>query len=471
MLLATFMTLILVFTARAAMSWRTGIFLMILVAALQDPVRKLIPGTPGWLALATAPVLVATVLASARTTPHWWPAFRTQLRPIAKALVIFILLSIPAAVISASYGPGSWMLTVIGAFSYSVIFLAMLAGFYFARRLGDVRRMLAVYCVAHGVMLTGGIFEYLDWFREWTVIGDEALGYNWIRSQTGYVVEIISGFYRSGDVMGWHAAAVSILTLTLALSGRGLQRWLWLALTALAVTALLLCGRRKMVYMLPVFGLALMWIYWQAGRAAKVWSTFGLLALPAASVWFVGDWLGEEAGQVRYYTETSDETFDRLQTHGFLSLVDTYKQSGFFGEGLGTATPGSHHLQVARPRIWQESGPSRILVELGVPGALGFLGVVIAIVLSLWRVTKYHLRSHSPCGLYAAGLVAFFLANAGSLTVSGQILADPFIASFLGFMVGIVLSFARAPFLVPAQTATPAPPPRPMRAAGVMPRG
>ncbi|MCC7097561.1 MAG: hypothetical protein IT472_10320, partial [Thermomonas sp.] len=37
----------------------------------------------------------------------------------------------------------------------------------------------------------------------------------------------------------------------------------------------------------------------------------------------------------------------------------------------------------------------------------------------------------------------FFIANVGSLTVSGQILADPFIASFLGLLVGVVLSIPR----------------------------
>jgi hypothetical protein len=136
--------------------------------------------------------------------------------------------------------------------------------------------------------------------------------------------------------------------------------------------------------------------------------------------------------------------------HGFGSLVDTYNQSGFFGEGLGMATPGSHHIQVERPRIWQESVSSRILVELGVPGALGFLAVMGMIVLGLWRVAMQQLRSRTPHAYYAAGLVAFFLANVGSLTISGQILADPFIAAFLGFLVGLTLSMSRLPVARPS---------------------
>jgi O-antigen ligase len=100
-------------------------------------------------------------------------------------------------------------------------------------------------------------------------------------------------------------------------------------------------------------------------------------------------------------------------------------------------------LKVERPRVWQESATSRILVELGVPGTIGFLIVMVAIVFNLWRVAMSQLRARTPQSAYAAGLLAFFLANVGSLTVSGQILADPFIAAFLGFLVGMTLAVVR----------------------------
>jgi O-antigen ligase len=211
-----------------------------------------------------------------------------------------------------------------------------------------------------------------------------------------------------------------------------------------------------MVYMLPTFGLALAWVYFQAGRSAKVFAMIGFLALPAASVWIASDLLGEKNTSIRFYRETSDQTLDSLQTHGFRALYDTYDQQGFFGAGLGTATPGSHNLKVERPQIWQESAPSRILVELGVPGAIGFLGVMIAIVAALWGLLRKLMRSRAPQGHYVAGLVAFFIANVGSLAVSGQILADPFIAAFLGLLVGVALSFARPRLLGQATKAKPA---------------
>ena len=159
----------------------------------------------------------------------------------------------------------------------------------------------------------------------------------------------------------------------------------------------------------------------------------------------LGDLLEERSANLRYYRGEgiSESTLDRVESHGFRAMYDTYDQSGFFGEGLGTATPGSHHLQVERPRVWQESTSSRILVELGVPGTFGFLIVMATIVFNLWKVTIRQLRARSPQATYAAGLVAFFLANVGSLAVSGQILSDPFIAAFLGFLVGMTLSTIR----------------------------
>jgi hypothetical protein len=433
----------LVFALRALVGWRTGILLMVLLAALQDPLRKLVPETPGWLALATVPVFIAALLSSAVRTRRWWADFRGEFPAIAGGMLALVVLCVPSALISVSYGEGSWMLTLIGAFSYSVIFLAVVAGFHYARRGPEVRKLLAWYCIVHGIALTGAIVEYWHWFPDWDVLGSRALGFQWVRRHSGYSVDMVAGFYRSADVMGWHAASVSMLCVVLGWTARGRRRFGWAFLGSVAVAALLLCGRRKMVYMLPVFLVALAWIHWQAGRTSRFIPILGLLLLPLGAAALFGDVLNEESSNVRYYTESSSETLERLEVHGFQSLVDTYQQTGFFGAGLGVATPGARHIQAERPRAWQESGTSRVLVELGVPGALGMFAVMAALAFNLWRVTLQQLRARSTLAPYAAGLLAFFLANVGSLVVSGQILADPFIAAFLGFLVGMNLSLDR----------------------------
>lgn len=449
MALYVLLGLAVLFSFRAVTAWRYGFFLMILLAAVQDPLRKLVPDTPGWLVLITAPVFLATVVGAAMRTRGWWPVFKRAYPQVGNGLLMLIVLCVPAAFLSATYGPGSWMLTVLGAFSYASIFLALITGFHFPRDPRSVRKLLAVYCLANGVMLSGAVLDYYKLFPDMQILGTKALGFEWMRWGSGYTVDMVAGFYRSPDVMGWHAAAVCMLSLVLGLAGKGQRRWGWIALSGLAVIALMLSGRRKMVYMLPVFLLALFWIYWQAGRAGRIVAMLGLILIPVGSVWLVSDQLSEESANVRYYRGEGLKlnAMESIQGQGFRAVITTYEQSGVLGEGLGVATPGSHNLKVARPRVWQESAPSRIMVELGVPGTLGFLWVMIAIVLALWRTTIKQLRTRSPSAPYAAGLFAFFLANVGSLTVSGQILADPFIAAFLGILVGVVLSLVR--FQVP----------------------
>lgn len=459
MILLLLLTMTLLFCLRALLGWRTGILLMIVLAAVQDPLRKLVPGTPGWIVLATAPVFLAAIFASAVRTRNWWKEFRICYPSIAKSITLLVFLSLPAAFISASYGTGSWMLTIFGAFSYSVIFFAIIAGFHYARSLRELRKLLVFYCLVHGAMLSGAFLQYSGLFDGWRTLGAGAFGYTWIRWGYGYTVDMMAGFYRSSDVMGWHAATVCMLSLVLARTARGNRRRFWLLLSVFAAAALLLCGRRKMVYMLPIFFLALAWVYWQAGRSGQLIAIVGLVAIPALSVWILGDFLEDSSANLRYYRGEgiSETTLDRIESHGFRALYDTFDQSGFFGEGLGTATPGSHHLQVARPRVWQESTSSRILVELGVPGTLGFLIVMVSIVLNLWKVAVSQVRARTSQSTYAAGLIAFFLANVGSLAVSGQILADPFIAAFLGFLVGLTLSVVRLPaFDMPRRNPEPA---------------
>ncbi|MBV6413074.1 MAG: hypothetical protein OMOMHJEC_00864 [Xanthomonadales bacterium] len=450
------LTLIAVMAAALASlsSWRRMYFLIIVIAAVQDPLRKITPGTPGWFTLLSLPVFFSALLASRAKIPGWWAAFKTACPSITKGIYLLCLLVIPAVVISVSYSSGSWQYTLLGLTSYSLIFLSIIAGFHFGRSVESIRKLIAFYVGVHALVLVGGVIQYLGMFEGLDVIGDRALGHEWLRWIPGYVVHLISGFYRSADVMGWHAATVCMLALILAFSETGKARWFWTMIAAWAVFGLFLCGRRKMVFMLPIFLFTLTWVYFYFGRAARVLPMIGFLVVPAASVYFVSDFLGEESAQIQYYSSAreGDTAFDRLSGHGFNSVLETVRQAGFFGHGLGFATPGSHHIGAARPRIWQESGTSRIMVELGVPGFVGFVGTLIALVVRLWSVTRMHLRRRTPAGIYAAGLFALFLANLGSLTVSGQILADSFIVIFLGSLVGIGLGFARPTFMNVMQT-------------------
>ncbi|HWI20566.1 MAG TPA: hypothetical protein VNT81_22575 [Vicinamibacterales bacterium] len=431
---------------RGLVRWRDGLFGIVVIAAVQDPLRKLVPGAPGYLVLATLPVLLVAVASLMVSTPGWWHRFARAFPKIRRSVLLLVVACLPAAALSAFYGPGSWMLTILGAVSYSTVFLAVLLGFNFLRQPADLRRFLRFYCLVSAIMLSGALAEHFALWPDWEAIGTSALGNAWIRFVPGYQVQMISGFYRSPDVMGWHAAATVMLATILVLTGRVQWRWIWVAVAAIGLIAVMLCGRRKMVYMLPLFASLFVLLTfigtWRAGRLVRVAL---VLAVPLAGGLLLFDFLvpEEDTNVVRYYTETANQTLDRLEQHGFQAVLETYRQTGFFGSGLGVATPGSHLLRVDRPFVWQESGPSRVLVELGVLGMVAFLALVTSMLTSAWRVTVWHQRKRSPFATYAAGLLAFFIANAGSLVVSGQILADPAIATFLGLSVGFILALGQ----------------------------
>lgn len=431
--------------------WRYGLYAMVLIAAIQDPIRKTTPGAPGYLVMATAPLLLVVVISLVSHRGTWWRELAWYFPAIDQAMQIFIIACLPAIVISATYGPGSWMLTLLGILSYGTLLMLIVVGFHFPRRIADIRKFLGFYCIVTTIVLIGGPLQYLGFWPDSLLLGTKAMEMDWIRHGSGYVVNMIAGFYRSPDVMGWHAAAVVMVTMILAMTQRGPQRWLWIALGAAAVIALLLCGRRKMVYMIPAFVVTVTALQLMAGGYTRRMTRLGVVLVPLAALWLGSEWMGEDAEQIRYYTDNPQDTQVQLQRHGIDSLITTYDQSGFFGSGMGVATPGSHQLQVARPRVWQESGPSRVMVELGVPGLLALIFLLATIVRSAWRVTRQHLRANSPVAGYALGLCAFFVANVSGLVVSGQILADPFVGAFLGLSVGMVLSLARVPATLPAR--------------------
>ena len=442
-----FLALIVFATWRTLMHWREGLFWLVLIAVLQDPVRKMVPGAPAYITLMITPVQLTMVFMMLTSQPAWWQDFKESFPKVGKWLTWLVIACIPAAIISATYGPGSWMLTILGAASYGILFLMIFVGFYWPKSLVSIRRLLGFYYILSTVMLTNTLMEYLGLFPNLPILGTEAFEFDWVRYSGRDVLDLIAGFYRSPDVMGWHAATTAIFAVILAMTGRLRSRWLWLALIFLPVAALFVSGRRKMVYMLPVFAVVLLFTYWRSGRISKVLGLAGVLAVPALAVLIMSNfWLGPDSAFVEYYTGNLGDVSNQLEGHGFRAVLTTVRQSGFFGGGLGVASPGSHHFShVAGPRVWQESGPSRVMMELGVPGFTVLLVAVWSLVYTAWRAVKKHIKANTPYAPYVAGFLAFFLANLGSLVVSGQILADPFISAFVGISIGLVLGLLRVP--------------------------
>ncbi len=422
--------------------WRKGLYMLILVGALQDPVRKIVPGHPGYLALATVPAWFSIILGAFSTERGLWGSFRRAFPQLATAMGIFVLLLIPAAMRSATYGPGSWQLTIIGLFGYLSVLAAWVIGYGFPKREGDLVRLLTFYCLVTAVMLVGTPLESLKIGENWGVLGTSSLGYRWLRYRGSYIIYMIAGFYRSPDIMGWHAVLTVMLGLSLALGKSGIMRMVLLLVAAWGGGSVMLCGRRKMALMLPVFLAAFVWIHvrrrWKLPGAGIV----GAVIVASALGYVLYEQMGPDSDIEEYYFLDTGDIMERIESHGWTALWATYCQFGFWGEGLGTAAQGIQHLQVARPRTWQEGGPGRLLVELGVPGFLGVVFLLVTLMKAVLRLVAQLERSEPHFYMFA-GLAAIMLANAASFVVSHQVFGDPFINCLFALLIGALLSGER----------------------------
>lgn len=427
------------------LNWRHGIFWMIVLAAVQDPIRKLIPNAPNSLLLISIPVFFISLFTMLGRYGNSWSVLAGFYPRIVASLRWLILACIPAAILSFLYGPGSWTYTLFGALSYSYIPLAILLGFCFLRSEKDLRLLLIFYCVISSVLLLGTFIEYFNLSFLPSIVGTKALGFDWIRYRSGYTVDLLAGFYRSPDVMGWHAASTSMLTLLLAFSRRGNVQWQWLMASGLAFAALLVSGRRKMTFMVPFFVLLFVFLLSQSRRRGLNFQSLLILSSCFLITYVTADLLGlnAESEVIRYYTDDPGDISTQVQTHAWASVWESFRQNGFWGAGLGFASPGAQNLPFPRPRMWQESGPSRLVAEVGLPGLTMMVVFLGQVVLSAWRNIQSLASRFSIFTLYSIGLLAFVIANIGSLSVSGQILADPFISCFIGFSMGMQLSLLR----------------------------
>jgi hypothetical protein len=263
----------------------------------------------------------------------------------------------------------------------------------------------------------------------------------WIRYITGREIRMFAGFYRSPEVMGWHAITMSLLAILLALSARRLRNSLfWLALSVWGLVGVFLCGRRKFVYMVPIFFGMLVWTHRrQAGRwvpriALAAAATTGLFLMVYSSI-------GPSSDAAAYYFGTTNEIMIRAEDDGIGNVLETFRQNGFFGTGLGSAGSGTKHAGTSGQfRNWQEGGVSRMAAELGIIGFLCalYLGWV------LWRrmlaIAQPASRASSSELDFHRALLAVIVANGASFVISGQVFGDPFVGFFFSLFLGIMLA-------------------------------
>lgn len=433
--------LILAGCAIALRNWRWGILAAIAVGLLQDPLRKMIPGTPAYLVMASVPVWMTAMVSAAMCGALSPGRFLAGFPRMGKWFRVFAVYLIIPAAISASYGPGSWQITLLGIVVYSSAFFVLVLGWRYPERGDAVGFILAGYALLAAFLLVGGPLEALGLQQSFTAIGTETLGHVWVTYRTGAPVYMRSGFFRGPDVMGWHASLVFMLSAILAFRSKGRWRWFWIGVAVWGVLNIWLCGRRKMLSMVPIFlgGYMTLVFHWKTMR--KILSVVATVLLIFGLGWYFISSFYHDAAVEAFYLTALTEAEGTLHRHGVRAVVSTVQQAGFWGYGLGMSQQGIHNIQAEKPRIWQESGPGKLFVELGMPGAILFLVLGAMLLTTAFHVVR---RARSDASFYySAGILSVLLANLASAVVSAQIFGDPLVVLLLSFMAGLLFSTAR----------------------------
>ena len=422
----------------AVSDWRKALYAGILIDVLRDPVRKLVPLEPVLITLSGAAVWAVIVLVATLSNSSASFAITKTYPRLRTAFHLLILAILPAAAVALiSYSSG-WKLAAIGLVSYMGPAIGVLAGFSFLRKERDLTSLMKFYVLVNSVMLVSVIFEYL-------ALDVPALGgisYDWIRYHENTTVSLMCGWYRSPDIMGLHAAHVIMFALLLAATSKSESQFGWVMPAIWAGLCVLLSGRRKMIGIPMVFLATFLLLGWYLGLKR----THRLVAFSLAGVLLGGFFslVFRSSDQSDEYTDYAGTLFTQGIERGsdviLGSTIDTLRQSGILGAGLGSGTQGRYHIADASegPRTWQEDGVSRLFLEFGVPGVLLLSVALILLARSVVKAIRMTVPESSGQLLHL-GLAGIVAGDAASFAISHQQFSgDPVNAIWVTLMVGML---------------------------------
>lgn len=414
-----------------------GLLLCVLVAVIQDPVRKVTLGTPAYLTVAFVPVYLCMVLNLMRSTTPM-TTVRAHFPELYGAAIFLVVALLASTAQTLSYGSHTLGLAFLGLFSYGGGVPAVLLGFFYIRKdTSEFDKPIVLMTLIISLMLIGVPLEHFGYKFSHPWLGTIATQGVWRRwySSTGYV-EMISGFYRSPEIMGWHAALLVILCVYL-MARR--PQWLpvWVALASWGFGCILLSGRRKMVIMVIVYLISFVIL-------SRGWHRTKLLIslLIALSILLPVVLTSIDDRYVASAESSFGAASDRLSNQLVEGPLWLLENVGLFGYGVGVRTQGTQHLNVQINAPTHEGGFEKILVELGIVGTLSAFVFLYFFARSAWSSYRRTQRAKLDQTLMPA-LMSFIIANAAAFTVAFQIYGDPFVVFIVGFAGGVLLSGSR----------------------------
>jgi len=418
--------------------WRRGWLLAILCGVLQDPARKLTPGTPVVMSISIVLIYIAVIFAAQATLQKHSAEFSKRFPTLFSSLMFFFIFLFLAAVNGLfTFGLDQWKAPAMSFFLYLSPLPAVIIGYTFLQKEEQLFGLFRFYAVVTSIALIGTPLEYLK--VPWRALGTVALTENY-RLLTGFNIRMLSGFYRGPDIMGWHSALLTMIGIIMTVRLRSFRSaWIWMLVSGWGFLNCLISGRRKAVYMIAVFVAAFLWRYFRRLSTAQVLS-FGVVAVIMLFVVTRVSKDEESSVYTRGAYTTQEEVWSRLEG----GVVGTVEQAGIMGAGLGTATQGVYHVLRESSTTtlgWQEGGLGKLAIELGVPGlfAVGLLG--LAMIRTMLKISA-HPSVPGSSQLCRAALFGIVAANIVEFMVSAQAYSDPVLTLLTAFFVGCTFATA-----------------------------
>lgn len=439
MITLIFAAVLLLAIGVALVDWRRGWLLAILCGVLQDPARKLTPGTPVVMTLSIIVVYVVVLFSAQSTLQAHAREFSKRFSAVkVSGALVFVFMILAAINGLATFGLENWKAPALALFVYCAPIPAVLLGFTYLQREEQMYHFFRFYAVVTSVAMIGTVLEYFE--VSWRALGTVALAeaFN-LRFLPGLQIRMLSGFYRAPDIMGWHAATLAMIGIAMTLRARTVRvAWPWILVMSWGFLNCLISGRRKAVYMIAVFAAAFLLRYFRRLTTTQVMA----IALAGLALLFVVRKVGQDEDASVYTrgtSTTSSEVFDRLEG----GLVETVGQFGLMGAGLGTATQGVYHV-LTNPNVqigWQEGGLGKLTMELGVPGLLAvtFFG---ATVLLLMLKLSSHPDVPGSSQFLRATLFGMVIADVIEFFVSAQAYSDAGLTLISAFTLGCLFATA-----------------------------
>jgi hypothetical protein len=443
---------VLVFLAIA--EWRVGLLLCLVMAILQDPLRKLTPGQPVYYVVFVGAVFAGMCLgALARGVPLNPNTIFKRYRHFAMPFSLFLSLIILQA--GNSYMRfGNPMITLTGILTYVLPLVSIVCAYQLICRQGELRiyQFLKWYIVCTALVLTTVYLEYSGY--NWPVLGSVGEKLIIYDSVAQVALRSFAGLYRASEIAGWHAMTAACFVLLLTLS-RGIS--FTRVLKALAVAAVLialglLTGRRKIVIEFAVFVSTyfILWTMFERGMG-KI-AIFAFAGIAAIGYFWLAANLREESVPKQYnreyvsyshYLEHSENVFEEVPKRfvdlGIAPVTWAYDSFGMFGAGLGAGTQGTQHFGGGTIGA-SEGGLGKITVELGVPGLFVMGWIAILVFGALWKNVGVASRHSRRIGQLSFGFFSFLVANIAGFSVATQAYGDIFVLLILSWMMGFLLA-------------------------------